>query len=167
MSKKFIVFDWGDTIMRDFKLPGTMKDWEKVAWVPGAEEMLIKVCNDYLCCIATSASHSATSDMIAALKRVGAEKYFRYFVSSADLGYAKPDPEFFRQTVQLLEATADECISIGNLYEKDIVPAKACGLATIWFNETNKKGYFPDADFIINAWEALPGVLKLLEARPS
>lgn len=167
MSKKLIIFDWGDTIMRDFKLPGTMKDWEKVDWVPGAEEMLRKVCNDYRCCIATSASHSTTSDMIAALERVGANKYFQHFISSTDLGYAKPDPSFFSSILHLLKTGTNDCISIGNLYEKDIAPAKACGLATIWFSEDKKNGNFPDADLIINSWKELPEALKLLEARPA
>lgn len=156
-----LIFDWGDTIMRDLKLPGPMKDWGHVEWVPGAEEMLQKVSPHFNCCIATSASHSDTSDMVAALKRVGAEKYFHHFLSSNDLGCAKPDPKFFSSIVRFLKAEPAECISIGNLYEKDITPAKAAGLSSIWFNENNTEGHFPNADHIIHYWKELDGKLGL------
>ena len=40
MEIKTLIFDWGDTIMRDLGLPGPMKDWDRVEWIPGAKEML-------------------------------------------------------------------------------------------------------------------------------
>jgi FMN phosphatase YigB (HAD superfamily) len=154
-----LIFDWGDTIMRDLKFPGPMKDWEQVEWVPGAKEMLELVHSKFNCCIATSASHSNTNEMISALKRVGANVYFHYFLSSADLGYSKPDPQFFKGITKTLGTDPRECISIGNLYEKDITPAKLAGLTTIWFNENRTRGNFPDADHIIDEWKELPAIL--------
>jgi putative hydrolase of the HAD superfamily len=156
-----LIFDWGDTIMRDLKLQGPMKDWDHVEWVPGAEKMLQKVSPHFNCCIATSASHSGTSEMISALKRVGADIYFHQFLSSADLGYSKPDPEFFKGITKALGTEPEECISIGNLYEKDISPAKQAGLKTIWFDESKANGNLPDADHIINEWKELPTILGL------
>ena len=163
MNKNVLIFDWGDTIMRDLKLPGPMKDWQKIEWVPGTEEMLKKISQSHRCCIATSASHSNTEDMIQALKRVGAEKYFNHFVSSAELGFSKPDPRFFSAVARLIEADVEVCVSIGNLYEKDIVPAKMAGLATIWFDENYKKGSFPNANHIIHKWEDLNEALQQIE----
>jgi FMN phosphatase YigB (HAD superfamily) len=165
MKKQVLIFDWGDTIMRDLKLPGPMKNWQKIEWVPGAEEMLKKVSCNYPCCIATSASHSNTDDMIQALKRVGAEKYFTLFVSSADLGFSKPDSRFFSALVSLIGAKAENCISIGNLYEKDIVPAKEAGLATVWFDENLKNGFFNKADRIIHKWDDLTEALQQIEEK--
>jgi putative hydrolase of the HAD superfamily len=156
-----LIFDWGDTIMRDLKLQGPMKDWDQVEWVTGAKEMLEITNPKFTCCIATSASHSNTSEMIIALKRVGANAYFQHFLSSADLRYSKPDPEFFKGITKALGTDPWECISIGNLYEKDITPAKQAGLTTIWFNENREKGNFPDADHIINEWKELPAILGL------
>jgi len=156
-----LIFDWGDTIMRDLKLTGPMKDWVQVEWVPGAKEMLELVNPKFSCCIATSASHSNTSEMISALKRVGANVYFHHFLSSADLGYSKPDPAFFKGITKALGSNPGECISIGNLYEKDITPAKQSGLTTVWFNENSAEGTFPDADHIIKEWKELPPLLGL------
>ncbi len=154
-----LIFDWGDTIMRDLDLNGAMKDWPVVEWVPGAKEMLIQVSKSFVCCIATSAAHSDTTDMIIALQRVGAEKYFTHFFSSNDLGHSKPDPAFFSAIARILDFEPADCVSIGNLYEKDIVPAKKAGLLTIWFNENKTDGQWPMADHIIYNWKQLTDVL--------
>lgn len=156
-----LIFDWGDTIMRDFDQPGPMCDWENVEWIPGAENALKTLSAKYYCVIATSADHSGADEMIAALKRVGAERYFKHFFSSMDLGYKKPDPRFFSAIVLKLGLQPLNCAMIGNLYEKDIVGAKAAGLTTIFFNENFLPGDFPKADFMIHNMFTLPIVLSL------
>ncbi|MBE0662959.1 MAG: HAD family hydrolase [Bacteroidales bacterium] len=160
MRKNTLIFDWGDTIMRDLDLGGAMKDWERVEWVPGAEKMLEEVSRNFVCCIATSAKHSDTTDMIAALKRVGADQYFDHFFSSSELGCAKPDPEFFIRIAKAVNNVSGNCISIGNLYEKDIAPAKEAGLTTIWFHEKRIEGNYPQADHILAKWNELPAILN-------
>ncbi len=144
-----LIFDWGDTIMRDFNLPGPMKDWDRVEWIPGAEESLQLLSKIFTCVIATSADHSGTKEMIAALKRVGADRYFHHFFSSQELGYKKPDPRFFSAIVDMISTTPEMCVMIGNLYDKDIVGAKESGLQTILFNENMIVGEYPAADEII------------------
>ena len=146
---KALIFDWGDTIRRDYNLPGPMHSWEKVAWIPGAEEALIALQNHYTLIIATSANHSNTADMKKALAMVGADKYFNLFFSQIELGVAKPDPAFFSKTALLAGFLPESCTMIGNLYEKDIIGAKTTGMSTIFFNETKLPGPFPLADHII------------------
>lgn len=147
--KEAIIFDWGDTIMRDFKLEGSMSVWEKVAWIDGAREMLEVFNNKYTCIIATSADHSNTDDMIAALQRVGAHKYFHFFFSQKELGFKKPDIRFFEEVIKQSHFEADACVMIGNSYEMDIVGAKKAGLTTVFFNENSIQGNFPAADFVV------------------
>lgn len=148
---KTLIFDWGDTIMRDYQLDGPMSVWEKVAWIPGAEEALQTLQQKYTCIIATSAAHSDTAEMIKALSRVGANTYFSMFFSQKELGTSKPDPRFFRRVLELSGAQAAESAMIGNIYEKDIVGAKQIGMTTVLFNEQEDKGDFPDADYVITA----------------
>ena len=135
--------------MRDFDLPGPMFIWEKVEWIPGAEESLKVLSKKFTCVIATSADHSGTEEMIAALKRVGADRYFHHFFSSLELGYKKPDQRFFTAIVRKISADLQNCVMIGNLYEKDIVGAKESGLQTILFNESKVERDFAAADEII------------------
>jgi len=150
-----LIFDWGDTIMRDYNLPGPMAEWDKVDWIPGAEEVLKVLSEKYKCIIATSADHSGTDEMIAALKLVGADKYFHHFFSSQQLGFKKPDPRFFSSITKNLSVVAAECVMIGNFYEKDIIGAKQAGMQTVLFNENNVEDPFPDADVMITEMQSL------------
>lgn len=160
-----LIFDWGDTIMRDFNLPGKMSVWEKVEWIPGAQEALSKLSEKYICCIATSAAHSSTIDMVDALKRVGADQFFSFFFSSFDLGFYKPDPRFFISISEKLKVDASKCIMIGNLYEKDIVGAKQAGMKTILFNETKSVGDFQLADLVIFEMRNLVNAVNKLKTK--
>jgi putative hydrolase of the HAD superfamily len=146
---KALVFDWGDTIMRDFKLEGAMSAWEKVAWIDGAKKILEIFNRKYTCIIATSADHSNTKDMIAALHRVGADKYFHFFFSQKEIGFKKPDVRFFTEVIKQSNLNVNECVMIGNSYEMDIVGAKKAGLTTVFFNESATAGNFPAADFVV------------------
>jgi putative hydrolase of the HAD superfamily len=155
-----LIFDWGDTIMRDYELPGPMSCWEKVDWIPGAEKALKILSEKYTCIIATNAAHSGTDEMIAALRRVGANKYFQHFFSSQELGFKKPDPGFFSSIAKKLSLVPAECVMIGNMYEKDIVGAKQAGMQTVWFNENRSQ---PDPESFLDADQIIFNMESLLE----
>lgn len=154
-SLKALIFDWGDTVMRDYALEGPMWKWKKVDWIDGAEEALKKLSKEYKCIIATSADHSDTEDMIKALGMVGADKYFDYFYSKREIGYKKPDLKFFAAVAGISGYDPDECVMIGNSYEKDILGAKAAGMTTVFFNEKKTKGTYPEADHVIHSMNQL------------
>jgi len=160
MKIKVLIFDWGNTVMRDYALPGTMTTWEKVDWIPGVEEALEQLSREYKCVIATSAAHSGTSEMKDALAMVGANVYFDEFFSSNDLGVSKPDPEFFREIIKQLKVFPEECIAIGDKYEKDIVSASKAGLNTILFDENRTQSNSPLADQVIISMNELERVIK-------
>lgn len=146
-----LVFDWGDTVMRDFPdLPGPMADWEVVELIPGAKDLLMNAHRKYTCVIATNAGVSDTADMIRALKRVEVHAFFQYFFSSRDLGYEKPDIRFFQGILSALGCAPNECLMIGNSYEKDIVGARNAGMHTAWLCEQSAGGSYPMAEVIIS-----------------
>jgi HAD superfamily hydrolase (TIGR01509 family) len=158
---KALIFDWGNTVMRDFpECPGPMASWEHVEWIPFAEQALKELHQKYICCIASNAGFSDTTLMIDALKRVGAEKYFKHFFTSLDLGFEKPDIRFFTAICMHNGIEPDDCIMIGNDYKKDIEGAKKIGMTTVFFNENNDQGNFPDADYIIQSMQELISLLK-------
>jgi hypothetical protein len=69
--KGCILFDWGDTLMRDDKnLTSAMKDWPVVEAIPGAAEILPGLHSKWLLCIATNADVSDEEDIRATLLRV-------------------------------------------------------------------------------------------------
>ncbi|MBS4057661.1 MAG: HAD hydrolase-like protein [Bacteroidetes bacterium] len=153
---RLLVFDWGDTIMRDYSLPGPMSQWPEVAWIPGAEAALKHLAQRYFCVIATSAGHSDVNEMKLALARVGADRYFQLFFAQKELGYKKPDVRFFTEVVRLSGFQPHESAMIGNLYDKDIVGAKKAGMTAVLFDENNNSTqYFPDADHVIGSMHQL------------
>jgi putative hydrolase of the HAD superfamily len=158
---KALIFDWGDTIMRDDPNNNTpMYIWENVSYIKGTESLLQLIHKDYIMVIATNAGQSDTEAMIKALKRVGADKYFQYFFSSKDIGFEKPDKRFFQTIVNNINLLSNECIMIGNIYEKDIVGSKDIGMKTIFFNEKNIEGNFQKADFIVNCMSEIFDSIK-------
>lgn len=161
---KAIIFDWGNTVMRDYPdKPGAMVYWEHVESIPDIEDALKILSEKYILCIASNAGFSDTSLMIGALKRVGGEKYFHHFFTSNDLGFQKPDKRFFISIIRKINVLPSECIMIGDNYNKDICGARAVGMKTILFNEKNCIGDFPDADKVITS---MKGLEKMIEEIP-
>lgn len=161
---KQLIFDWGGTIMIDYTSPGPMYLWEEVDWVPGAQNALRKLVTQYPLCIATNAPHSGTVEMIKALERVGATRFFTHFFSSKELGYGKPDPRFFLAIAGKLGIAPEDCLMAGNHYTNDTVGAKGAGMKTIYYNEKNLTGTFNDADYIISHMNELLGAIESLVA---
>jgi len=159
---EYLIFDWGNTVMRDLALPGPMKEWEKVENIQGIENTLKELSMGYTLVIATSADHSNTEDMREALKKGGVEQYFKYFFSSKELGAAKPQPDFFQRILKQLNCKPSMALSVGDRYLNDIVAAKRAGLFTVWFNEKNKSCDHPDADAVIHHMSELPAVIHSL-----
>jgi HAD superfamily hydrolase (TIGR01509 family) len=53
-------------------------------------------------------------------------------VFSCREGLAKPEPELFRRVLQRAGTTAADAVMIGDSYRKDVQPAAALGLRTVW-----------------------------------
>lgn len=160
---KVLVFDWGDTLMRDFpEYPGPMADWPEVAVIPGAAEALEDLHRKYICCVASNAGDSDAYLMGLALERAGLRKYFQRLFTSRELGTGKPNPEFFRAAALRLGIEPGECVMIGNSYEQDIAPAKAAGLQTVLVGEVSeaeRSARFPAADAVVCSLSELAGVI--------
>jgi len=164
---KNIIFDWGDTVMRDYpELPGAMCDWPHVELIPHVYQALVDLKSKYTLVIATTAGVSDTEAMIRALQRVGVKEMFSKFYSSKELGVAKPDPQFFAEVCRRAELQPKDTVMVGNDYDKDIVGAKTAGLKTVFFNEKHRPGDFPSADIIIYTMKDLRKALEKLDAKP-
>lgn len=60
------------------------------------------------------------------------ESLFKGIVTKEDVSVYKPSPEPFLKALGILEVRAEECVSIGDVNESDIVPAKKLGMKTIF-----------------------------------
>ena len=160
---KAVIFDWGDTVMRDFpEYPGPMAYWPEVEAVAGIEPALQQLQNDFICCLASNAVDSDAGLMGLALSRVNLRQHFQYLFTSRELGYKKPDTAFYRELLRRMNLQPEQCIAVGNSYEKDIVPAKSIGMHTIWFRPHSHFTPVPCADYSITSMYELVQVIRTL-----
>lgn len=163
---KFIIFDWGNTLMRDFtQFDGPMATWPEIEVLYNVDAVLQKIYGKYSLCVASNAGESDTLMMRKALERADLDKYFNFFYTSKDLGHSKPDPLFYEEILCQSGFSAKESLMIGNDYAKDIVGAKQVGMHSILFNEEANLGEFPEADYVINGFIELPAILEILNSK--
>lgn len=67
----------------------------------------------------------------AALEAAGLRPLFDVVVDSTLAGVEKPDPAIFRAALDALGVTPEEAIYVGDLYEVDVVGARAAGLEAV------------------------------------
>jgi HAD superfamily hydrolase (TIGR01509 family) len=161
---KAAVFDWGDTVMRDFpEYKGPMAEWPHVETIEGIQDTLARLYPETTCCLASNAEDSDADLMGKALERASLRQYFRYLFTSKELGAKKPDPAFYTSILEVLKLKPRECIAIGNDYEKDIVPAKSAGMRTVWFHPNHNGKSAPAADFTIKSLKELVPVVESIK----
>jgi FMN phosphatase YigB (HAD superfamily) len=102
------------------------------------------------------------------LESVGLKKYFAFVLSSAEIGESKPSAKVFERAWQLAKSvrpqlTIEECVYIGDHWEKDVLPAKSAGWTPLWLVRSRRD--LPsksDSDERADK----PSVLKLRSLRP-
>ena len=155
---KFLLFDWGDTLMVDYsEYNGPMVTWERVSPMPEVLDTLPIISKKFHCAVASNAVESNAELMKQALQRIDIDKYFNLFITSKELGAIKPSPSFFNGIANNLNLSTSEICMIGNDYEKDIVGAKNTGMITILI--TSQQGLFPCADYVIPSFGSLINII--------
>ena len=69
------------------------------------------------------------------LASYGLGTYFDVVVSSAEAGYAKPDPAIFRLALSEAGCLPKEAVMIGDRPDNDILPAMELGMHTVWIRQ--------------------------------
>ena len=66
------------------------------------------------------------------LESWGLRQYFDVIVTSAELGYSKPDKKIFQQAFELARCIPQESLMVGDRLDNDMIPAKSLGMKTAW-----------------------------------
>jgi FMN phosphatase YigB (HAD superfamily) len=110
MHERVVIFDWGDTMMRDFpQFRGPMVLWPQVEVMEGIAESLPEIHRRFSICIASNAGDSDAMLMAQALERVELRSYFDFLYTSKELGCAKPNPKFFEEIVNRIAWAGTMC----------------------------------------------------------
>ena len=159
--KGCLLFDWGDTLMRDIQeFTGPMKDWPRVEAIPGAAEMLAALHPDWILAIAPNAADSDEKDIRAALQRVDLDPWLDQVYCFRKIGHKKPSLEFFQYILEDLKLGPQSICMVGDNYEVDVLGANACGMRAIWFNEHSLEERQAALHRSIHNLAGLPEVLK-------
>jgi FMN phosphatase YigB (HAD superfamily) len=162
-AKPVLLFDWGDTLMRDDPgLTTPMADWPHVEALPGVSETLVQIQDGWRFCVASNADVSDEAAIWRALGRVGLDRWIERVYCSRNIGYKKPDPQFFGFILKDLEVKPSQVVMVGDSYKTDILGANASGLRAIWFNWKTPDEQSTSLHLTIHHFEQLPAALAIL-----
>jgi putative hydrolase of the HAD superfamily len=130
-----ILFDWGDTVMKDDPSQGApMVDWPQVEMVAGADTLLEALhTHGRIIALATSADVSNEAQIRGALARVNLDQYFDKIFSFRNTGLQK-SAAFYQHVLDDLQVKPAKVLMIGDSFEKDVLAANLVGIAGVWFN---------------------------------
>ena len=130
-----ILFDWGDTVMRDDPTSTVpMVEWQTVEVIEGIAEVLAYLrSSGRRVVLATSADISDESQIRAALARGGVAEYFSPIYSFKNTHLPKGEA-FYRHILNDLIIPASDALMVGDHFAKDVQAANAVGIFAIWFN---------------------------------
>ena len=126
----------------------------------GAAELLEKLIGKYKLCAITNGFKLT---QLRRLKDSGLDKIFDHVVISGDIGFEKPDPNYFEKAKEICEIDdIKTALVIGDSLNADIFGGGSFGFDTCWFNPENKpfSGTFAPT-YIINE---LSQLISLLDA---
>jgi HAD superfamily hydrolase (TIGR01509 family) len=78
---------------------------------------------------------NANGTLCAHMERLGLSRHVNCILDSHDLGIEKPDPRLFRIALERSGADAGTTIHVGDLYQVDVVGARAAGLRAVLLDE--------------------------------
>lgn len=151
-----ILFDWGDTVMKDDPASIVpMVEWETIEAVHGIKSVL-----EYLdssgrrIVLATSASISDEEQIRSALARAELDRYFSRIFCFKNTGLPK-GKEFYRHILRSLSIPASDALMVGDSFEKDVLDANKVGMYAVWFNHRSAENKRNSAHFTVHTMKEL------------
>lgn len=159
-----VLFDWGDTVMKDDPSSSVpMVDWETVEVVQGIESVLVYLqSSGRRIVLATSASISDETQIRAALGRAGIDKYFSRIFCFKNTGLPK-GRDFYKHILKELGIPSSDALMVGDSFEKDVLDPNILGIYAVWFNPKSGEVQSSRAHVTVHSMEELLSFFKLLD----
>lgn len=112
-------------------------------------------------------SNAADDDDVQTLvDNAGIRGYFDFILTSAVVGFRKPNPKIFEQALGFWNAKPEQAVMVGDTVSADIAGANRMGIASVWIrrrgdvpeNRSDAVRYPPGA--VIDALSELPDLLE-------
>ena len=159
-----ILFDWGDTVMRDHPERLTpMVEWEVVEAIEGIADVLAYLrASGRRIVLATSAEISDEGQIRGALRRGGLDRYFSYIYCFDNTRLPKGEA-FYRHILNDLQIGASEALMVGDSFEKDIQAPNSLGIFAVWFNPSSEETRTGDLHVTVHSMRELQAFFHSLE----
>ena len=110
-------------------------------------------------------SNEPSKNHIRRLRKMNLIKYFSNLYFSEDIGFRKPDKQFYDNVFSSLEIEKEFCLAIGDDLIDDIQGARNYGLDAVWVNRKGNKNYFNKEDYFFSEVNTLEEVCSLIERK--
>lgn len=124
--------------------------------IPGFDKLGVELQN-YKLAIITEDTIDLT---LPKLKKFKLDKKFDTIITSDKIGEMKPSINYYKKVFNQFNVQPNECLVIGDNFEKDLKIAKELGSTTVHF--ANNKEKDNRADFSINNYEEFLDVLRMI-----
>lgn len=125
---------------------------------PGIEGVLKEISADLKI---YAASNGVLSMQENRLQLSGLKKYFTDLYVSDDIGYAKPNINFFTESMNRAKLKPNEILMIGDSLVSDIAGAHAAGIDSVWYNPYGLENLSEiRANYEIKGLHELTGILN-------
>jgi FMN phosphatase YigB (HAD superfamily) len=151
-----ILFDWGDTIMRDRpEMTAPVVEWETIELIEGIADVLAYLhTSGRRIVLATSADVSDEGQIRGALARSGIDTYFSHIYCFKNTHLTKSEA-FYRHILNDLNIPASDALMVGDHFEKDVQTPNALGMFAVWFNPWSEETREGDLHVTVRSMEEL------------
>ena len=159
-----VLFDWGDTVMRDYPERTTpMVEWETVEVIEDIAQVLAYLhSSGRRIVLATSAAISDEDQIRGALARAGLDIYFSRIYCFKNTNLPKGE-EFYRYILNDLGISSSDALMVGDGFEKDIQIPNALGMFAVWFNPKTIENHTDQLHVTVHSMRELLKFFETLE----
>jgi putative hydrolase of the HAD superfamily len=93
----------------------------------------------------------------ALLGGAGLLHHLEFVVDSAEVGIEKPDPRIFQAATRRLDLPPSACAYVGDIYEIDVLGARAAGLAAVLIGNGEAPDDVPRIESLADLLDRFPG----------
>jgi len=157
-----ILFDWGDTVMRDDPtMTAPMIEWETVEVIDGIADVLAYLhASGRRIALATSAEVSDEEQIRGTLARVVLNQYFSRIYCFKNTNLPKGEA-FYRHILSDLNVPASDALMVGDHFEKDVQIPNSLGMFAVWFNPKSEETRESDLHVTVHSMEKLMEFFRL------
>jgi FMN phosphatase YigB (HAD superfamily) len=161
-----VLFDWGDTVMRDYPERTTpMVEWESVEVIDGIAEVLAYLhSTGRQIVLATSAEISDEKQIRGALARGGLDSYFSHIYCFKNTRLPKGEA-FYRHILNNLQLSPSDALMVGDGFEKDVKIPNMLGMHAIWFNPKSDEIRMDERHGTVHSMQELRALFQSLDRK--